>query len=115
MKTLRWIALPVTILVCSLASQVAAQQRGPQAQQLPQPQRGQLPQGAAQRGQPGLPGQAPPSPFVIRINVNLVQVDAIVTDSKGKPVTDLRAEDFEVLQDGKPQAITNFEFVDVKA
>src|SRR6478672_4291921 len=51
---------------------------------------------------------------VIRINVNLVQVDAIVTDAKGKPVTDLTADDFEVFQDGKPQKITNFAFIDVK-
>jgi len=52
--------------------------------------------------------QGPPPPGVIRINVNLVQVDAVVTDNKGKAVTDLKAEDFEVLQDGKPQAITKF-------
>src|SRR5262249_7953911 len=58
--------------------------------------------------------QGPPPPGVIRINVNLVQVDAVVMDSKGKAVTDLKAEDFEVLQDGKPQAITNFSFIDVK-
>jgi hypothetical protein len=58
--------------------------------------------------------QGPPPPGVIRINVNLVQVDAVVTDNKGKAVTDLKAEDFEVLQDGKPQAITNFAFIDVK-
>jgi hypothetical protein len=32
---------------------------------------------------------------VIRINVNLVQVDAIVTDGKGKPVLNLTADDFE--------------------
>jgi VWFA-related protein len=51
---------------------------------------------------------------VIRINVNLVQVDAIVTDSKGKPVRDLTSEDFEVFQDGKPQVITTFAFVDVR-
>jgi VWFA-related protein len=56
----------------------------------------------------------PASPAVIRINVNLVQVDAVVTDNKGKPVTDLKAEDFEILQDGKPQTITNFAFIDVK-
>ena len=56
----------------------------------------------------------PASTAVIRINVNLVQVDAVVTDSKGKPVTDLKAEDFEILQDGKPQMITNFAFIDVK-
>lgn len=42
---------------------------------------------------------------VIRINVNLVQVDAVVTDGNGKPVTDLGPEDFEVSQDGRPQAI----------
>jgi len=54
------------------------------------------------------------TPGVIRINVNLVQVDAVVTDSKGKAVTDLKAEDFEVLQDGQPQRITTFEFVNVR-
>src|SRR5688572_12905595 len=59
--------------------------------------------------------QAPPSPPVIRINVNLVQVDAVVTDSKGNPVTDLTVDDFELLQDGKPQVITSFEFVDVRS
>ena len=47
----------------------------------------------------------------IRINVNLVQVDAVVTDSSGKPVTDLKPEDFEVLQDGKRQQITNFSYI----
>ena len=55
---------------------------------------------------------APQTPdTVIRINVNLVQVDAVVVDSKGKPVTDLKKEDFVILQDGKPQPITNFSFV----
>jgi VWFA-related protein len=59
--------------------------------------------------------QAPvPTPGVIRINVNLVQVDAVVTDGKGKPVTDLKSEDFEVLQDGKAQKIQNFEFIRVR-
>ena len=41
----------------------------------------------------------------IRITVNLVQVDAVVMDAKGKQVTDLEAKDFEILQDGKPQDI----------
>ena len=57
--------------------------------------------------------QTPSQEGVIRINVNLVQVDAVVTDSKGKPVTDLKAADFEVLQDGKPQKISNFAFINV--
>lgn len=54
------------------------------------------------------------SDHVIRITVNLVQVDAVVVDSKDKPVTDLRKEDFVVLQDGKPQAVTNFSFINTK-
>jgi VWFA-related protein len=58
--------------------------------------------------------QQPPPDTVIRINVNLVQVDAVVTDAGGKPVVDLKQEDFQVLQDGKPQAITNFSFVDAR-
>jgi VWFA-related protein len=54
------------------------------------------------------------SDTVIRITVNLVQVDAVVMDSKDKPVTDLRKEDFVILQDGKPQVITNFSFINTK-
>jgi VWFA-related protein len=48
---------------------------------------------------------------VIRINVNLVQVDAVVTDAKGQPISNLTADDFEILQDGKRQKITNFSFI----
>jgi len=51
------------------------------------------------------------SPTVIRIDVNLVQVDAVVTDSKNRHVSNLKAEDFVVLQDGKPQTITNFSYI----
>jgi len=58
--------------------------------------------------------QAPSTGGVIRIDVNLVQVDAVVTDSKGKAVTDLSRDDFEILQDGQPQKLTAFEYVIVK-
>lgn len=47
---------------------------------------------------------------VVRITTNLVQVDVVVTKD-GKLVTDLRPEDFEILEDGKPQTITNFSYV----
>ena len=57
--------------------------------------------------------QAPAPNAVIRIDVNLVQVDAVVTDAKGKPVTDLKVEDFELLQDGQPQKITGFDFINL--
>jgi VWFA-related protein len=64
---------------------------------------------------PQQPLQQPLPDIVIRINVNLVQVDAVVTDSKGRPVTDLRKQDFVILQDGKPQTITNFSYISTKA
>jgi VWFA-related protein len=45
-------------------------------------------------------------PLVVRLSVDLVQVDAVVTDGKGRPVTDLHAADFEIIQDGRAQAVT---------
>src|SRR5574340_771397 len=51
--------------------------------------------------------------LVLRISVALVQVDAVVTDARGRLVTALKAEDFEILQDGKPQKITHFNFVEL--
>src|SRR5438132_5599240 len=62
-------------------------------------------------------GQQQPAPGpqqeeeVVRITTNLVQVDAVVTDRSGKPVTDLKPEELQILEDGKPQKITNFSFV----
>ena len=48
---------------------------------------------------------------VVKITTNLVQLDAIVTDKKGNPVTNLKPSDFEVYQDGKRQKLANFSFV----
>ena len=48
---------------------------------------------------------------VLRFDVNLVQLDAVVTDGKNRHIATLTPEDFEVLQDGKLQKLTNFEYV----
>lgn len=50
---------------------------------------------------------------VVKITSKLVQVDVVVTDAKGQQVTDLRADDFTILQDGQPQTITGFSYVPV--
>jgi len=50
-----------------------------------------------------LPGQTP----VIRVNANLVSVPVSVTNNAGEPVQNLRAEDFRIEEDGKPQTISN--------
>lgn len=54
--------------------------------------------------------QTKPDDDVVRITTNLVQVDVVVTKN-GKPVRDLKAEDFEIFEDGKRQEITSFAFV----
>ena len=47
---------------------------------------------------------------VVKITTNLVQIDAVVTKD-GKAVTDLQPADFEIFEDNKPQAITNFSYI----
>jgi VWFA-related protein len=48
---------------------------------------------------------------VVKISTNLVQIDVTVTDKKGNPVTDLKAGDFELYENGVRQDITNLSFV----
>lgn len=45
---------------------------------------------------------------VIRTDTQLVSVPAVVTDSIGRPLSGLRAENFQILEDGQPQTISNF-------
>lgn len=46
---------------------------------------------------------------VIKISSNLVSMDVLVKDKKGKAVTDLTAEDFTVSENGVPQTIEFFD------
>ena len=55
---------------------------------------------------------AAPPPLVEKIDVSVVNVDVSVTDRRGQPVAGLTRDDFEVLEDGKPQPITNFYLVE---
>jgi VWFA-related protein len=54
---------------------------------------------------------APPAAgsATIRVNTRLVQFDVVVTDKDGRPVKNLTAADFTVLQDGQAQSIRSFE------
>ncbi|HVF56327.1 MAG TPA: VWA domain-containing protein [Pyrinomonadaceae bacterium] len=52
---------------------------------------------------------------VVRITSNLKQVNVVVVDKEGRHVADLGPEDFEVIEAGKRQAITNFSYVAVGA
>src|SRR2546428_7192752 len=48
---------------------------------------------------------------VVRITTNLIQIDASVTDKSGKQITDLRPDDFVVLQDGRQQKVTHLSYI----
>src|SRR5450755_3097110 len=41
----------------------------------------------------------------------LVRIDAVVTDAKGRPVTDLKPGDFTLLEDGAAEKIDSVTFV----
>ena len=62
----------------------------------------------------GLPAQQfPPESARPRFGTSTaaVVVDVIVRDRKGNPITDLTRDDFEVFENGTPQAILDFERV----
>lgn len=56
--------------------------------------------------------QTPNDP-VFRVDVDVRQVDLVVTDAKGHHVTDLGPDDFRIFQDGRPQKMTNFSWIEV--
>lgn len=60
------------------------------------------------------PSKAEPAPSAtFQVEVNFVDIDAVVTDERGRFVADLTKGDFELLDDGKPQEISAFSLVDI--
>jgi VWFA-related protein len=60
----------------------------------------------------------PPTPqegpnVTFRVEVNYVEVDARVLDTQGNFVRDLDKEDFQILEDGAPQAVTTFALINI--
>ncbi len=57
--------------------------------------------------------QSPPADDgdVVKITTSLIQIDVTVTDKKGNPIHDLRADEVEIYENGKRQEISNFSFV----
>src|SRR5262245_54382421 len=59
------------------------------------------------------PAGSPSQGLTFRSIANYVEVDAIVTDQAGAPVANLEAGDFEITEDGKPQALQVCTFVNI--
>ena len=62
-------------------------------------------------GQGQDPSQKPAEGDVVRITTNLVQVDAVITDKNGKPVTDFKPEELQLSENNRPQKITHFAYI----
>src|ERR1700760_1569500 len=48
--------------------------------------------------------------YKMRVESELVLVNVVARDKQGKPVTDLKQSDFTLLEDGKAQRISSFDF-----
>ncbi len=57
--------------------------------------------------------QVPGSQPTFRVAVDVITIDAVVTDDGGRIVPDLTADDFEVYQNGRKQRVTTATFVPV--
>lgn len=101
-------SLRYTICLAALLIAIAAV---PLAQQSPPPA-GQPAANAA--ATPQAPAQPQPesqgSATVLKVKTRLVIVDVIALDHKGSPVTDLKADDFTLTEEGKQQTIRSFSF-----
>ena len=59
------------------------------------------------------PGPAAQPPPTFKVEVNYVEIDAVVTDAQGNFVGGLTKEDFQVVEEGKPQTVSAFTRVDI--
>ena len=96
--------IPLVLLLVLLFSTLA----------LPQQSASPTPQASPAPIEPQQPTR-PNDEDVVRITTNLVQVDAVVTDKNGKIIKDLRPDEVQIFEDGRPQKITNFSLVTTEA
>ncbi len=57
-------------------------------------------------------GNVPAGP-TFRVQVDAIELDAVVTDAQGNPITDLTIDDFELFEDGQRQTIGSLSLVNI--
>lgn len=97
--------IPVLVLVLAFVAITLAQQPAPPA----------IGQSAPATPANAAPDQSQSEPIegtatVMKVKTRLVVVDVIALDHKGVPVTDLKADDFTLQEENKPQKIRVFNF-----
>ena len=109
-RLLAGLACALLALIVWVGGGVAAHQDQANQQQRPRKVGATATPSATPTGQPqtNSPGEEVAEGDVVRVETQLVSVPAVVTDRNGHPLAGLRAENFVVLEDGKPQRVTNF-------
>jgi len=82
------------------AGPVTPPQSAPPAQAPAQPSQSAPP--------PPLPQQPPSGGYTMSVTIPVVNLDVVVTDESGNPLTVFKQANFRVIEDGVPQTITNF-------
>src|SRR5215471_21599663 len=62
------------------------------------------------QSQPGKQSASAEPKTVVKTTTRLVIVDVVATNGKGEPISDLKTQDFKVLENGKEQEIRVFDF-----
>ena len=98
----------VVLLLCSVGRTIAP--AGAQQSTDQQTQRPRRVAGTDQRDQKKQTGSSEEvdEGDVVRVETQLVSVPAVVTDSTGRPLSNLKPENFQIMEDGQPQTIANF-------
>jgi VWFA-related protein len=82
-------------------------QQQPQNQPSEQPEK--VPQQTGQAPKEKQPEKINPNQvYTLSTQSNLVNIDVLVTDNNGNPISGLSKNNFKVLDDGVPQSVTNF-------
>ncbi len=71
----------------------------------------QAPQAVPPPQAPAAPQAQPPVTF--KVEINYAEIDATVEDAQGNFVRTLSRDDFQIVEDGKPQTLTAFAMVDI--
>jgi VWFA-related protein len=107
LRSLACLSLCATVALAQQQQQPAVQLNTP-VQQAPAPQAGQP---ASTGNSIQQVGDSQSQSFTLRVNSNMVLTNVVVRDKKtGNVIKDLKASDFTILENNKPQKIASFDY-----
>src|SRR5919108_3038684 len=68
---------------------------------------------AQQQPPPARPAAEQQPPITFKVEVNYVEIDAVVADAQGNFVRGLTKDDFQIIEQGKPQSIAICSLIDI--